>query len=79
MTTKLRTKPTENAHLVKAAFERAEDKYGKAWQFFAPEIREALVRSEAFNIVATQHDVSDAMVRFAQAVVREIGAREESE
>lgn len=74
---KLLTKPAENAHLVKAAFERAEEKYGKAWHVLAPEIREALVKAEAFNIIAQQHDASGPMVRFAIAVVRELGARED--
>lgn len=74
---KLLTKPKANAHLVKAAFERAEEKYGKAWKFFAPEIREALVRAEALTIIALQHDDANPMVQLAQDIVREIGAREE--
>jgi hypothetical protein len=77
-TTRLLTKPAENAHLVKAAFERAEEKYGKAWGFFSAEVREALVKSEAFNIIAQQHDEANKMTQFAVAVVRELGAREEA-
>lgn len=74
--TTLKTKPTENKHLVKAAFDEAERKYGKAWHLFAPEVRESLVKAEAFNIISRQLDESSAMVRFAQSVVRELGAGE---
>lgn len=67
----------EHVHLVKEAFRAAESKYGKSWHLLSAEIREALVRAEAFNIIARQVDTSESMVRFAAEVVCELGRREE--
>lgn len=76
---KLKTIPAKNAHLVQQAFEEAQAKYGAHWHLLSPGIREALVRSEAFNVIVRQVEgrESDEWVQFAHAVVREIGANEE--
>lgn len=74
-TTKLLTTPGKNAHLVRQAFTNAQERYGKAWHLLATGVREALVYSEAFHIIAMQAE-SSPMVDFANDVIREQGARE---
>lgn len=64
---------TENQHLIKSAFERAEKRHGKARHLLSRETWEALVKAEAFDIIASQVDESQSMVRYANAVTRALG------
>lgn len=74
-TVKLLTSPEKNAHLVKQAFQNAEERHGKAWHLLSAGVRESLVYAEAFQIIAMQSE-SSPMVDFANDVIREYGARE---
>jgi hypothetical protein len=61
---------TENQHLVKAAFDRAEKRHGKAKHLLSRAAWEALVKAEAFDIIMGQVDESQSMVRYANAIQR---------
>jgi hypothetical protein len=62
--------PIENQHLVQAAFDRAAKKHGKAKHLLSRDAWEALVKAEAFDIIVTQVDETQSMVRYAGAVLR---------
>lgn len=51
-------------------------RYGKAWHLLAPEMQEALIKSVAFDLIASQVGGGE-MVAFARDVLQEIGRRAE--
>lgn len=75
---KLKTQPERNAHLVREAINRAQERYGKHWHLLSEDMRNALIRSEGFNVILLQNDESNPMVRFALDLVHELNAREET-
>lgn len=62
----------ENQHLVRAAHERAEKRHGRAKHLLSRDAWEALVKAEAFDIIASQVDETQSMVRYASAVMRSL-------
>lgn len=60
--------------LVGVVRKRAASKWGAAWHLLSAEVREAIVKAEALDLIASQVDVEVPMTTFAQAVLESIGS-----